>query len=43
MQICDGRQNCPNEIGSIGLVIAAFATNAIEKFSAKSQVCHEIY
>lgn len=33
MQVCDSRKSGADEVGGIGLVVAAFTANAVEKLS----------
>lgn len=43
MEIGHGREDGANEVRGVGLVIAAFATDAIKQLSAKGKVGNQIY
>jgi hypothetical protein len=42
VKVCDGREDCPNEIGSIGFKIGAFAAYSVEKFTSKRKIRYKI-
>lgn len=42
VQVGDSGESCSNEVGSVGLVVIAFAANAVKELPAKSKVSDEV-
>jgi hypothetical protein len=42
VEICDGGESRSNEIGGVGLVVVAFAANAIEELTTKGKIRDEV-
>jgi hypothetical protein len=43
VQVGDGGKSGTNEVGSVGLVVGAFATDTIEKLATKGKICDKVY
>jgi hypothetical protein len=42
VEVCDSGQGCTHEVGRVGLVIVAFATDAVEELASKREVSDKV-
>jgi hypothetical protein len=42
VQIGDSREGGPNEVGSVGLVVVSFATDAVEQLASQSKISDQV-
>lgn len=42
VEVGDGGKGCADEVGGVGLVVAAFAADAVEELAAEGEVGDEI-
>lgn len=43
VKVCDRGKSCTNEVGSVRLVIGAFAADTVEQFTTKGKICDKVY
>lgn len=42
VQVSDGRQRGANEVGGVGFVVGALATDTVEELAAESEICYQV-